>query len=196
MTFPNLHSAIKYSIRPNPTEYFQCIDNKTCVNVPTMQGGERFKTLPSVINLTSEHPLAITLANISFHTVIEVTFEAGFGVWICHCWDSSICVITRSYLSFVYPITDWVTEEHYSLFFKLLILCVCVFCLCVRMCVFVWTLCPQEDRGGNWISWNWMYWWFWAVMQVFGIEPGSSGTATSAFKHRAIPQTLVFENHK
>jgi len=117
MTFPNLHSAIKYSIRPNPTEYFQCIYNKTCVNVPIMQRGERFKTLPSVINLTSEHPLAITLANISFHTVIEVTFEAGFGIWICHCWDSSICVITRSYLSFVYPITDWVTEEHYSLFF-------------------------------------------------------------------------------
>jgi hypothetical protein len=42
---------------------------------------------------------------------------------------------------------------------------------------------PAEARRGRWIFWNWSYRLLWATLCMLGIEPGSSGRATSALSH-------------
>ena len=48
-------------------------------------------------------------------------------------------------------------------------------------CMFVHCVCTQRDQ-----QWNWRCRWLWATMWVLGIEPKSTGRATSALSHWTI----------
>jgi hypothetical protein len=88
----------------------------------------------------------------------------------------------------------WILEtDSFNIFF---ILCVGVFCLCVR-------LVPTEASRGHQILWNLSYRWLWATKWVLEMEPGSSERTVSMFnpwvislgQHRFLNWTKISKFH-